>query len=97
MFKDYMGKDNNSPPKSKELRSYLSLAAAVGIPYHHCSRRLPKILLAKFSLNGLEEHVLKILAYSSNCRLKLLSKFDKHRCFERSSCFRYKSMFKIAQ
>jgi hypothetical protein len=52
MFKDYMGKDNNSPPKSKELRSYLSLAAAVGIPYHHCSRRLPKILLAKFSLNG---------------------------------------------
>ena len=39
----------------------------------------------------------EILAYSSNCRLKLLSKFDKHRCFERSSCFRYKSMFKIAQ
>ena len=39
----------------------------------------------------------KNLAYSSNCRLKLLSKFDKHRCFERSSCFRYKSMFKIAQ
>ena len=44
-----------------------------------------------------ENFASKILAYSSNCRLKLLSKFDKHRCFERSSCFRYKSMFKIAQ
>ena len=44
-----------------------------------------------------ENFASKFLAYSSNCRLKLLSKFDKHRCFERSSCFRYKSMFKIAQ
>ena len=45
----------------------------------------------------IEKFASKFLAYSSNCRLKLLSKFDKHRCFERSSCFRYKSMFKIAQ
>jgi hypothetical protein len=52
MFKDYIGKDNNSPPKSKELRSYLSLAVAAGIPCQHCLRGLPKILLAKFSLNG---------------------------------------------
>ena len=50
-------------------------------------------------INGLfnKNFASKFLAYSSNCRLKLLSKFDKHRCFERSSCFRYKSMFKIAQ